>query len=150
MGSFAVRDACPNEFLTTSLAMDIRLRSNWRKGGAILIFGLEAKKATFVVAAAVAAMVGVEALAHEGAVPPEAMNGGEVYSPFVGRDYPDKVLYGDLHFHTEISFDAGLIGTRLTMHDAKDTLRRFVLPTVLSTTPHYPQAHRVMPSVPRR
>lgn len=41
-----------------------------------------------------------------------------MYSPFVGRDYPDQVLFGDLHFHTEISFDAGLIGTSLNIHDA--------------------------------
>lgn len=46
------------------------------------------------------------------------MAGGEIYSPFVGRSYPDQVLFGDLHFHTEISFDAGLIGTSLKMHDA--------------------------------
>ncbi len=43
---------------------------------------------------------------------------GADYSPFVGRAYPDQVLFGDLHFHTEISFDAGLIGTSLDMHDA--------------------------------
>lgn len=42
----------------------------------------------------------------------------DVYSPFVGRAYPDQVLFGDLHFHTEISFDAGLIGTSLNIHDA--------------------------------
>lgn len=41
-----------------------------------------------------------------------------VYSPFVGRGYPDRVLFGDTHFHTELSFDAGLIGTRLDIHDA--------------------------------
>jgi hypothetical protein len=57
-------------------------------------------------------------VAFEGVVTPEAVNGGEVYSPFVGRDYPDQVLFGDLHFHTEISFDAGLVGTSLSMHDA--------------------------------
>ncbi|SLN35752.1 hypothetical protein PSA7680_01686 [Pseudoruegeria aquimaris] len=28
------------------------------------------------------------------------------------------MLFGDLHFHTEISFDAGLIGTSLNVHDA--------------------------------
>ena len=33
-----------------------------------------------------------------------------VYSPFAGRNYPDQVLFGDMHFHTELSFDAGLIG----------------------------------------
>jgi len=36
-----------------------------------------------------------------------------VYSPFVGRDYPDQVFFGDTHFHTELSFDAGQVGTSL-------------------------------------
>ena len=36
-----------------------------------------------------------------------------VYSPYVGRDYPDQVLFGDTHFHTNLSFDAGLVGTSL-------------------------------------
>ena len=39
--------------------------------------------------------------------------GERVYSPFVGRSYPDEVLFGDTHFHTNLSFDAGLIGTTL-------------------------------------
>jgi hypothetical protein len=73
---------------------------------------------SFIVLAVVAVMVRVEAMAYEGGVTPQAVDGGEVYSPFVGRDYPDQVLIGDLHFHTEKSFDAGLIGTSLTMHDA--------------------------------
>ena len=41
-----------------------------------------------------------------------------IYSPFVGRAYPDQVFFGDTHFHTEVSFDAGLIGTNLDIHDA--------------------------------
>ena len=41
----------------------------------------------------------------------------KVYSPFAGRDYPDQVLFGDTHFHTNLSFDAGLVGTRLTMDE---------------------------------
>jgi hypothetical protein len=36
-----------------------------------------------------------------------------VYSPFAGRAYPDQVFFGDTHFHTNLSFDAGLVGTRL-------------------------------------
>ena len=40
-----------------------------------------------------------------------------VYSPFAGRDYPNQVLFGDMHFHTDLSFDAGLIGTRLDVDD---------------------------------
>jgi hypothetical protein len=40
-----------------------------------------------------------------------------VYSPFAGRNYADNVYFGDMHFHTEHSFDAGLIGTTLSAHD---------------------------------
>jgi hypothetical protein len=40
----------------------------------------------------------------------------EVYSPYVNRAYPDQVLFGDSHFHTNLSFDAGLIGTTLDAH----------------------------------
>jgi hypothetical protein len=39
-----------------------------------------------------------------------------VYSPHVGRAYPDNVFFGDTHFHTNLSFDAGLVGTRLDAH----------------------------------
>ena len=28
-----------------------------------------------------------------------------VYSPYADRNYPDKVLFGDTHFHTHLSFD---------------------------------------------
>lgn len=41
----------------------------------------------------------------------------KVYSPYAGRAYPDQVLFGDTHFHTNLSFDAGLVGTRLTMDE---------------------------------
>jgi len=43
----------------------------------------------------------------------EIMDQPEVYSPFVNRDYPDQVFFGDTHFHTNLSFDAGLVGTSL-------------------------------------
>lgn len=56
--------------------------------------------------------------AQETVVTPEMMESEPVYSPFVGRDFPDQVLFGDTHFHTELSFDAGLIGTRLDTDDA--------------------------------
>ncbi|MEE9132723.1 MAG: DUF3604 domain-containing protein [Gemmatimonadota bacterium] len=41
------------------------------------------------------------------------LEGEKVYSPYAGRNYPDQVLFGDTHFHTNLSFDAGLVGTRL-------------------------------------
>ena len=40
-----------------------------------------------------------------------------LYSPFIGNNYPRTVYFGDTHFHTELSFDAGLIGTSLDVHD---------------------------------
>ncbi len=40
-----------------------------------------------------------------------------IYSPYAGRNYPDEVLFGDTHFHTNLSFDAGLVGTRLDVDD---------------------------------
>ena len=46
-------------------------------------------------------------------VKPKDFKEEKVYSPFVGRNYPDQVLFGDTHFHTNLSFDAGLIGTTL-------------------------------------
>ena len=46
-------------------------------------------------------------------VTPELLEPERVYSPFVGRDYPDQVFFGDTHFHTNLSFDAGLVGTTL-------------------------------------
>jgi len=40
----------------------------------------------------------------------------KVYSPYAGRAYVDQVFFGDIHFHTDLSFDAGLIGTTLDAH----------------------------------
>jgi len=42
----------------------------------------------------------------------------KVYSPYARRAYPDEVFFGDTHLHTELSFDAGLIGTSLDSHAA--------------------------------
>jgi len=51
-------------------------------------------------------------------VTPEILEPDRVYSPFVGRDYPDQVFFGDTHFHTNLSFDAGLVGTSLGVDEA--------------------------------
>jgi hypothetical protein len=52
---------------------------------------------------------------------PEKVAGEPIYSPYVDRNYPDQVFFGDSHFHTELSFDAGLVGTTLDV----DTGYRF-------------------------
>ena len=50
-------------------------------------------------------------------VEPEMLD-ATVYSPYVNRDYPDQVLFGDAHFHTNLSPDAGLVGTTLDVDAA--------------------------------
>src|SRR5690349_17186290 len=40
------------------------------------------------------------------------------YSPYVGRNFPTRPLFGDTHLHTSISVDAGAFGCRLGPVDA--------------------------------
>jgi hypothetical protein len=40
------------------------------------------------------------------------------YSPYAGRNYPTRPLFGDTHVHTSTSFDAGAFGTTLGPGDA--------------------------------
>ncbi len=53
----------------------------------------------------------------EAAVTASDLTKERTYSPYANRAYPDKVLFGDSHFHTKLSPDAGLIGTRLSVED---------------------------------
>jgi hypothetical protein len=65
--------------------------------------------------------VAAPAAASEPSVPlPNApeLFGGKPYSPYAGRNYPDKVLFGDTHVHTALSADAGGSGTTLMPSDA--------------------------------
>ena len=40
------------------------------------------------------------------------------YSPYAGRNFPTRPLFGDTHLHTMYSFDAGAFGARLGPGDA--------------------------------
>ncbi len=40
------------------------------------------------------------------------------YSPYAGRNFPDRPLWGDTHLHTTLSFDAGAFGNRLGPEEA--------------------------------
>ena len=42
----------------------------------------------------------------------------EPYSPYVGRDFPNNVYFGDTHNHTANSGDAFMNGNRLSPEDA--------------------------------
>ncbi len=76
--------------------------------------------------ATVAAILGM-ALAHAGAAQDAGSHEGTVsdkdfprkpYSPYAGRNYPTRPLFGDSHLHTAVSFDAGAFGARLGPRDA--------------------------------
>ena len=41
-----------------------------------------------------------------------------LYSPYAGRNYPTRPLFGDTHLHTAASFDAGAFGARLGPREA--------------------------------
>jgi len=43
---------------------------------------------------------------------------GESYSPYAGRGFGTRPLWGDSHLHTGNSFDAGAFGARLTPEDS--------------------------------
>jgi hypothetical protein len=40
------------------------------------------------------------------------------YSPYAGRNFPTRPLFGDTHLHTTLSFDAGMVGCLLGPEDA--------------------------------
>ena len=45
------------------------------------------------------------------------------YSPYVGREYPTRPLFGDTHLHTSFSMDAGAFGARVGPRDAERLAR---------------------------
>jgi hypothetical protein len=69
-----------------------------------------------------AAVVVAPLHAQEAAPPAEALKGAfpaqKSYSPYAGRSYPTRVLWGDTHLHTGYSMDAGAFGARLGPEDA--------------------------------
>ena len=70
-------------------------------------------KASIISLIAIAVSISSGFAQNETVVSKEDLKVKRVYSPFAGRNYPDKVLFGDTHFHTNLSFDAGLVGTTL-------------------------------------
>ena len=62
---------------------------------------------------------------------PEDLIRPPVTSPYAFRDFPDRVLFGDMHIHSNLSPDAGLLGTSLT---AADVYRAARGETVMSNT----------------
>ena len=48
----------------------------------------------------------------------DAFKSQKHYSPYAGRNFADRVYWGDTHLHTELSMDAGAFGARLSPSDA--------------------------------
>ncbi len=48
----------------------------------------------------------------------EAAHKPRPYSPYAGRNFPTRPLFGDTHLHTSYSFDAGTFGARLGPREA--------------------------------
>jgi hypothetical protein len=86
------------------------------------------------VATAVAALtlLPVPTLAESpGEIEPGDLTSVEHFSPYAFRDFPDEVFFGDMHIHSNLSPDAGLLGTSLT---AADVYRAARGETVVSST----------------
>lgn len=85
----------------TEIKRSIKTRIVSGIGGVLLLVGTESSNAASL----------------ELVIEPKDVSEPRIYSPFVDRAYPDQVFFGDMHFHTNLSFDAGLIGTTLSAHD---------------------------------
>ncbi len=66
-----------------------------------------------------------------GEVTPDDLIRPPVTSPYAFRDFPDRVLFGDMHIHSNLSPDAGLLGTSLSAADVYRVARG---ETVISNT----------------
>jgi hypothetical protein len=61
--------------------------------------------------------MGQDAGSHEGTIREKDFP-KKPYSPYAGRNYPTRPLFGDTHLHTAFSFDAGAFGARLGPREA--------------------------------
>lgn len=76
---------------------------------------------TLLVTVAGSVLPGEGAAAPAGDAPGRSTKDDPAYSPYVGRDQPDDVFFGDTHLHTTNSPDAYLFGVKL----APDVAYRF-------------------------
>ena len=75
------------------------------------------KSLLLLTAFSLAAIQCLQAETNIPAKPPNTKD-GQPYSIPTGKTHPIRVFWGDAHLHTDFSFDAGLMGTKLTPEDA--------------------------------
>ena len=72
-----------------------------------------------VVAIAALAVPGGPALGQEWTMDKDqVVEQPEPYSPYVDQHFPQRVFFGDTHFHSSLSVDSGLIGNRVGLEQA--------------------------------
>ena len=82
----------------------------------LLVTGLMAVAVALPVSAAEPSAPGLAAPDKETA---ESVHSSKpTYSPYAGRNFPTRPLFGDTHLHTSYSMDAGAFGARLGPRDA--------------------------------
>jgi hypothetical protein len=81
--------------------------------------------------AALSLLPGAAPAEPPGSIKPGDLTSVRHFSPYAFRTYPDRVLFGDMHIHSNLSPDAGLLGTSLT---AADVYRAARGETVVSNT----------------
>jgi len=64
------------------------------------------------------AISSVPAMAQDAGDPSNISQPKKEYSPYVNRDYPQNVYWGESHLHTSYSWDAGLVGNTLGPDEA--------------------------------
>jgi len=85
------------------------------------IFGLRGARLALTLTAALVAIALPLAAQDAGAPDPEVLEKTypeRPYSPYAGGAVPTRVFWGETHLHTEVSFDAGAFGVRLSPEDA--------------------------------
>jgi len=71
-----------------------------------------------VLTAALVVVLGGSALAQETVDKDQLVEQPKPYSPFVDQHFPEKVFFGDTHFHSSLSVDSGMIGNRIDLDQA--------------------------------
>ncbi len=68
--------------------------------------------------AALIFLPGASTLAQETVDKDQLLEQPKAYSPYVDEHFPQKVLFGDTHFHSSLSVDSGMIGNRIGLDEA--------------------------------